>query len=82
MVLMISLFFPIYTKIQTWDLFPSEMPLWLLSDAFNNIQRLGFYAAKFSDRKKAEKRSCPGTLQGFRDEVALAAATKLHCLSP
>ena len=69
MVLMISLFFSIYTMIQTWDLFPSEMPLWLLSDAFNNIQWLGFYAAKFTVRKKAEKSSCPGTLRGFRAQV-------------
>ena len=82
MVLMISLFFPIYTKIQTWDLFPSEMPLWLLSDAFNNIQRLGFYAAKFSARKKAEKRSCPGTLQGFRDEVCASCCHKASLFEP
>ena len=82
MVLMISLFFPIYTKIQTWDLFPSEMPLWLLSDAFNNIQRLGFHAAKFSARKKAEKRSVRAHCKASETRFALAAATKLHCLSP
>ena len=69
MVLIISLFFSIYTMIQIWDSFAPEMPVLAFSDVFNNFRSQLLCAAKFPARKKAEKSSCPGTLRGFRAQV-------------
>ena len=67
----------------TWILkFPHRKRNFFLIDAFNNIQRLEFHAAKFPARKKAEKSSCPGTLQGFRDEVCASCCHKASLFEP
>ena len=67
----------------TWILkFPHRKRNFFLIDAFNNIQRLEFHAAKFPARKKQKSARVRAHCKASETRFALAAATKLHCLSP